>query len=69
MTYRNERSEFGRQIDIRLAELGMTYAELASRLGVSGSAVRRYRLSENPRRETVRKVATALGVSSERLNV
>jgi DNA-binding XRE family transcriptional regulator len=48
--------------------LGLTQAEVASRMGISQSAYAQTEASALPRKTTLRKVADALGLSLEQLD-
>lgn len=45
--------------------LGLTQAEVATRLGISLSAYAKQEASERPRKSTLVKIAAALGIKTE----
>lgn len=66
MIAEKKRSEFGKCLDIALAEKDVSYAELAKRMGVHQTAACRYRFTEKPRLRTVKQIAMALNIPTDR---
>lgn len=48
--------------------LGLTQAEVAGRVGISQAAYAQMEKTAKPRRSTLRKIATALGLTAEQLD-